>query len=878
MARLNRCLPIIFIIVLSLLFFHKLAFTDMILARGDTYTYFYPYWDARDDAISAGELPLWTGDIFMGVPLLANPQVGTFYPLNWLTTFSTAPDAVRYSILIHIILATTGAFILFRKTVDNALIPASIAAITFGLSGYLSAHVEQINQLQGIAWLPWLIYLLHFIQNKRQKIFYSILLSVVWALQIFSGHTQTVFMSGIVLGIYSLFSIPASENRLKSIVQSLLFVAGAAIFAVILTIPQLLPALELTGMSNRGSGFDVNQATAFSLPPTYIGRALLPNYDGQLFTEFIAYIGVIALGLALYGAMTRDENGRRQWVWTILAIIGLVFAIGRYTPIYLYIAELPGFNLFRVPARWLALYTLGMSMLSAYGLVALQKRGFQWKNALVAGIAIMMIIGLMLIAQFAPIFPEHLTPISQSSTGTFVLWGIALLSLIAIFAFAERKQMPIFVLILITFEFFLASRILPYNDLAPRDVYLEQRFSISQMLAFNEQQIPPARMLSISAGLFDPGDVGNLRVRYDSYGMDAQAQATAFTAIKNQEIIYPNLGLSWHIPTIDGYGGGVLPTIYYSQFTSLMLPENSLRTADGRIGLMMTYPECRGACVPALEWLQLTNTDYIITDKNFDVPYQDVFYDTTLAEYWFAMPEQPEFVFDEVRVLLINDVPGYETESFPFRDTNYYLAPVTWDEFETLVTDHSESILGVSVVNSITNTFQQLTPAGFERVLSSDIKIYRLETSSRVWLAQDIAITADDWEGHEEALIILEQSPQTIVIHDAPELAGTLSGTAEIISYTDTRVEIRVNSDAETYLYLADAYYPGWRATVNGEDSPVYRANVMFRAVAVPAGESTVIFEFVPRLWYGAIIFGVFAWITAIVLLLGLFLRKDNQD
>lgn len=81
MVRVARWLPIFALIILSLAFFYKLAFSDMILARGDTYHYFYPYWDARNDAMRAGELPLWTPNIFMGAPLLANPQLGTFYPL-----------------------------------------------------------------------------------------------------------------------------------------------------------------------------------------------------------------------------------------------------------------------------------------------------------------------------------------------------------------------------------------------------------------------------------------------------------------------------------------------------------------------------------------------------------------------------------------------------------------------------------------------------------------------------------------------------------------------------------------------------------------------------------------------------------------------------
>ena len=61
-------------------------------------------------------------------------------------------------------------------------------------------------------------------------------------------------------------------------------------------------------------------------------------------------------------------------------------------------------------------------------------------------------------------------------------------------------------------------------------------------------------------------------------------------------------------------------------------------------------------------------------------------------------------------------------------------------------------------------------------------------------------------------------------------------------------------------LVLADAWYPGWTATVNGEATPVYRANIMFRAVAVPAGENLVVFQFDPQLWRVALWLGLVIW------------------
>ncbi|MEO1288687.1 MAG: YfhO family protein, partial [Chloroflexota bacterium] len=840
---------------------------ELILARGDTYHYFYPYWDIRHEAFRAGQLPLWNSDIFMGIPLLANPQIGIYYPLNWILIHFDAPQAIRISIILHIVLAGLGTTLFFRTAINKSPIASTLAGMIFALGGYLGAHVEQINQLQGLAWLPWLLLCLHLIMTHHQYGRYILLLGIVWALQILSGHTQTVFISGIALGLYVLFALP-DEVTIRRKLGDLIKLSLGVVVALILAIPQLIPTLELIGMSNRGSGLTANEATAFSLPPTYLARALLPSYDGLLFTEYIAYIGVIALGLGLLAIVSIRRN-RQDIVWFVFALIGVLFAMGRFTPIYLAIADLPGFNLFRVPARWLALSAFGMAILAGRGLIVLTENHPKAlsKIGVISVLLIMMALGRVL-----PILQVDIVGSSQPTLLTLSLWGTSLIVLSVIFFISRKKIVQSLILIAVSVELFLASQIMPFNDLVPQDVYLGQRFTISQMLALSDDEASP-RMLSISNRLFDLGDVSAIQARYQQLGLDNNAQQIALTANKSQEIISPNLNMTWSIPTIDGYGGGVLPTIYYSQFTSLLLPEDSLRTTDGRLGEMMALPDCRGACIPDLDMLRLTNTDYLIVDKNFDVPHEGIFFDTSLYAFWSTMPAHPDFVFDEVQILFNIPLDAIDNEAFEFLGSEYYLVTTDWDTFEALLETQAEHILGASVVNSRTDTFLQLTPNGFERILSSDIKIYQLESSPRVTLATTITSTADNWYGHEQALDILRESPQILVVHDAPILEGA-TGTADIVQYSDTYIEIAVNSSNETYLYLADAYYSGWQATVNNNPETIYRANVMFRAVRVPAGESIVVFEFAPRLWYQSGFFGIGAWIISVMLLGGLFLRN----
>ncbi|MBK8025549.1 MAG: hypothetical protein IPK19_30170 [Chloroflexi bacterium] len=55
-----------------------------------------------------------------GAPLLANPQIGAFYPPNWLVAPLDPPDAVRVSAIGHVFWAALGAYLLARRALGVA--------------------------------------------------------------------------------------------------------------------------------------------------------------------------------------------------------------------------------------------------------------------------------------------------------------------------------------------------------------------------------------------------------------------------------------------------------------------------------------------------------------------------------------------------------------------------------------------------------------------------------------------------------------------------------------------------------------------------------------------------------------------------------------
>ena len=94
-----------------------------------------------------------------------------------------------------------------------------------------------------------------------------------------------------------------------------------------------------------------------------------------------------------------------------------------------------------------------------------------------------------------------------------------------------------------------------------------------------------------------------------------------------------------------------------------------------------------------------------------------------------------------------------------------------------------------------------------------------------------------------------------IVGADDPQTASrqsTLSSSSDrpsfvkILSSKPDRVELFTTSTTDGLLVLHDSYYPGWIAELDGKSVPVRRADLLFRAIEVPAGNHHVVFRFAP--------------------------------
>jgi hypothetical protein len=114
---------------------------------------------------------------------------------------------------------------------------------------------------------------------------------------------------------------------------------------------------------------------------------------------------------------------------------------------------------------------------------------------------------------------------------------------------------------------------------------------------------------------------------------------------------------------------------------------------------------------------------------------------------------------------------------------------------------------------------------------------------------------APNWlEADFEQLLQDGQWPQfdpthTVLLEAAPDRPPPAGGECDepvvfLTRYQNTVVDVEVVATCGGFVVLNDVWHPWWSVTVNGEPAEILKANVLFRAVQIPAGHHKLRFEF----------------------------------
>jgi hypothetical protein len=151
-------------------------------------------------------------------------------------------------------------------------------------------------------------------------------------------------------------------------------------------------------------------------------------------------------------------------------------------------------------------------------------------------------------------------------------------------------------------------------------------------------------------------------------------------------------------------------------------------------------------------------------------------------------------------------------------------------------------------------------PAGLQLVrvertlLGEDVHLFRVSAPLPHCYVVD-GVRSEDGEAATRTLLSPGFDPRReVILPDvaARAAAGPSAGSCRVARFGTARVETEVTATREAFLVMSDAYWRGWRASVDGVAQPLHRANVAFRAVAVPAGRHSVVFTYAASsVWLG---------------------------
>lgn len=473
-SKVSHWLPALLLGLYSLLFFWQYFLLDQTLYAGDTAFVLLPFHHFATSYLKQGLLPLWNPHLFGGTPGLAEAQYQVFYPPNLLFFFTGVARGTGWMLPLHLAFMGAGTYLFARRSLLLCRSAAMLVALAFAFCGCIQSRLAVSVFTEAAAWLPWM--LLWYDRARLRGGVSLALPGVALAMQVLTGAPQYAFYSLVLLLAYHLFHpfAGSSEHRQGAPRGGAWLALGATlVFGVLLSAAQLIPQWELARLSDRSTRATFEYATQFSLAPVhFVTTMLFPKFYGLFTTasadnfypgEETSYLGIVSL--CLIGAAIMAAHSRRSvGFWVCALSVSLSFAFGKYNPLYSVLYEwVPGFAMFRAPARWLLVTSFCGAVLAGFGLQALLSDATR-KVALRTALTVACLLFIAGVATLVSPYAASALAIPQSpysAWGQVVLCGITAI-LLGVLVFQARpgfiRRAPAVILLLLAIDLFALSQ------------------------------------------------------------------------------------------------------------------------------------------------------------------------------------------------------------------------------------------------------------------------------------------------------------------------------------------------------------------------------------------------------------------------------------
>ena len=753
--------------------------------------FFQPLCSFIGQSIRQGHLPLWNPYNYCGMSQAAISSPGIFYPPNWLFALMDFGQCLSVIMILSQAIAGVGTFLLVSSFAWGEL-----AAITGGIavafSGYMFSLSNNYTMVAAASWFPLLLWsanMLRKSEGARRNIF-TVLCAVFVGFLVNAGRPEIWLPGMISFFVYAAFLV-GSVSKIERADLSLAFLK-ATIIGGLFSLPSILPALEWAPLSRRSEGLATAEILMFSASWYDLLSVFVSQSLGELqlrHSELRALIQPKNIGPYFSSAFISSAIGA-------MAIIGLqrggkaLFRITCFATLLFFALSL-GANL--PYSESVVSYLPGFSLLrfpskllffACFGVSLLAARGV--KNYQLDGIR--------------TVVPEVLCAL--------LICGSLMLSLSDVLILPFLKEHSLSLSAQLNAQRMIASVSLNYFALSLGLMVVLRFFSKINRAHFGAVL---ACSLSLAAMLNHAWSFCRYEAPADFFKSPSSLAALIkkdFSTDSTFPRIAPLFMQKFTVPPAYDAAERLESSIRSYQYSRQVLRPFS--NIDARVPEMLGF---EGAMVG--EYFYLCLNAYARSSQFVPISPADIEEQANQSDLPLA------------RIMQLSATPIVVTQAW--RDIAEQLkhSPVpTLNEtfFEKITDDEQLNLRLYRVRNALPRAYLSYnwrTVASREELISA---IYNAEKS--LWDPNDCSLL--------EAPIAPPKKKPT-----PPEAIRLREDIPELL-------QAKVNAKAACIFVLADQFYPGWTATVDGVASPLLRVNGFMRGVALEAGEHEVKFEYDP--------------------------------
>ncbi|MBN1582365.1 MAG: YfhO family protein [Anaerolineae bacterium] len=788
---LSRWSLVLALLILPLVLYWPFILGGKALFWGTPLLQFWPWRQFAAEQLHAGRIPLWNPYAGNGVPLLADHQSAIFYPPNVIFWLLPVHYAMGLSLALHAMLAG-GAMVALARDLGLSRFAGLIAALAFMFSGYMVARGSFLTEISALPWLPliWLftrrVICTHRVVCTRRVVQRRRLSDVAWlALAI-----AMQFLAGHAqTWFYSLWSMGA----------------------YVLWLGIKLQVADRKSDAARGKG---SRLTPHASRLTHLTQFVSRNrqFIVTMCILLLAVLWAMALSMAqflptlelsrLAGRAGREEWESYSlqysfWPWRLLTLLAPDFfgnpVQGNYWGYATYWEDAGYIGLLPVVFVILAVNAWFRRRKQADCSAALRETPF-W--AVLALVALILAMGknmplYMLLYRYVPGFAMFQAParlLCLYTPAVALLAGIGVDALLPSEAFAKKAARWLVGGGGILLASGAAFLILP--GVEATFISATARMALLLVLSL---------LLLLWGNAMRPGH------RHRRYW---QWIVAGFVAV---DLIWAGYALN---PAVDA-------GLYRSQTNTGAF----LRTDDQ--GRMVYLPGTRQA---------------LMFERYLD--FAD--YGPPEIDRWWPMRE--DLAPDLGMVEHIPSANSFE----PLLEEHYYALMQAVGEMPHDLALRTLGLMNVAYILDPADDWPE------ERIYrAATVNVYRnpyllpraYVVYEAYWVSDDgealAALAAPDFDPARQ--VVLVDSAHSTLSDSIPPAADVGPAPVPVILPSGpNQVKISTKMPLPGYLVLADTYYPGWRATVDGDRIQILRANTAFRALRLDAGEHEIVFEYRP--------------------------------